>query len=91
MRRCGAALVAAGMLAGCQTPPTQEQLVREQLGDIVATQAPDCGAVRVHVRHQRLDYHVVCQSGNAYRVRVQADGRVTVTPDEAPAQVSPPR
>ncbi len=77
-------MAAAGMLAGCQTPPTQDQIVREQLGEIVAAQAPDCGAVRVHVRHQRLDYHVVCQSGAAYRVRVAADGRVWVTPEPPP-------
>lgn len=84
MRLCAAAFVAAGVLAGCQTPPTQEQIVREQLGEIVGAQAPDCGAVRVHLRRQRLDYHVVCQSGAAYRVRVDADGRVRVTPEPLP-------
>ena len=84
MRRCAAALMAAGALAGCQTPPAHEQWVREQLGEIVDAQVPDCGAVRVHVRRQRLDYHVVCQSGAAYRVRVTADGRVRVTPEALP-------
>ena len=80
------ALVAVGVLAGCQTPPTQEQVVREQLGEIVDAQVPDCGAVRVHVRRQRLDYHVVCQSGAAYRVRVTGDGRVQVTPEPLPTR-----
>lgn len=80
------ALAAAGVLAGCQTPPTHEQIVHEQLDEIVDAQVPDCGAVRVHVRHQRLDYHVVCQSGGAYRVRVAADGRVRVTPEPLPAR-----
>jgi hypothetical protein len=86
VRRCAAALMAAGVLAGCQTPPTQEQVVREQLGEIVAAQVPDCGAVRVHVRRQRLDYHVVCQSGAAYRVRVAADGRVCVMSEAFPTR-----
>lgn len=86
MRSGLCAILAAGLLAGCQTPPTQEQLVREQLGEIVDAQVPDCGAVRVHVRRQRLDYHVVCQTGAAYRVRVAADGRVRVTPEAFPAR-----
>lgn len=81
--RCAAALAAAALLAGCQTPPSHEQLVREQLGEIVDAQVPDCGTVRVHLRRERLDYHVLCQSGQAYRVRVHADGRVTVTPQAA--------
>jgi hypothetical protein len=78
--------MAAGVLAGCQTPPTQEQLVREQLGEIVDAQVPDCDAVRVHVRSQRLDYYVVCQSGAAYRVRVAADGRVRVMSEAFPTR-----
>lgn len=87
MRWAAVTLVAA-LLAGCQTPPSQEQLVREQLTEIVAAQVGDCGVVRAHVREQRLDYHVVCQSGRAYRVRVMADGRVRVTPEEAPGPSS---
>jgi len=86
VRRCAAALMTAGVLAGCQTPPTQEQLVREQLGEIVDAQVPDCGAVRVHLRRQRLDYHVVCQSGAAYWVYVAADGRVRVVSEAFPTR-----
>lgn len=90
LRFCAAA-VAAGMLGACQTPPSHEQLVAEQLDAIVEAQAPECVAVRMHRRTQRLDYEVVCQSGSVYRVRVQPDGRVTVTPDETAAAPPAPR
>ena len=78
-----------GLLAGCQTPPGHDQWVGEQLDAVVASQAPECGAVLQHQRAQRLDYRVVCQSGNVYRVRVRPDGRVTVTL-EGPATPPPP-
>ena len=90
LRFCAAA-VAAGMLGACQTPPSQEQLVAEQLDAIVEAQAPECVAVRKYRRTQRLDYQVVCQSGSVYRVRVQPDGRVTVMPDETAAAPPAPR
>lgn len=91
MRRAWGPLAAGLVLAACQTPPSHEQLVDEQLDAIVDAQAPDCGTVRVHQRRQRLDYHVVCQSGAAYRVRVRADGRVEVTPEAATEAAPAPR
>lgn len=72
----------SGLLVGCQTPPGHDPWVNEQLGAVVATQAPECGVVRMVQRAQRLDYRVVCQSGSVYRVRVRPDGRVTVTLEE---------
>jgi hypothetical protein len=77
--RCAAALIAV-TLAACQTLPSHEQLVNQQLGEAVATLAPECKSVRAH-RYGRLDYRVECLSGAVYRVRVQADGRVVVTPE----------
>jgi hypothetical protein len=86
---CG--LVPCG-LAACQTPPpppppppppSHAEIVRSELAQILAAQHPSCGAVRLYSRRDRLDYRVECASGQAYRVRVGADGRVLITPDEA--------
>jgi hypothetical protein len=79
------ALLSLG-LAACQTPPppTHAELVRSQLAELVAAQQQRCGAVQEYTRHDRLDYRVECASGQVYRVRVRADGRVTVAPYEPP-------
>jgi hypothetical protein len=72
------------LLAACQTPPppppTHGQIVRDQLTQILATQHPACGAVRLYSRRDRLDYRVECTSGQAYRLRVSGDGRVLLKP-----------
>jgi hypothetical protein len=88
---CCSVAIVAGMLAACQTPPDHEQLVVEQLEAVVHEQSPECIAVRVHQRVQRLDYRVVCQSGSVYLVRVQPDGRVTVKRDDSAAPPLTPR
>ena len=70
-------------LAACQTPPPPHaEIVRSELTLILASQHPSCGAVRLHSRRDRLDYRVECASGQVYRVRVSADGRVLITPEE---------
>jgi hypothetical protein len=56
--------------------------VRSELTLILASQHPSCGAVRLYSRRDRLDYRVECASGQVYRVRVSANGRVLITPDE---------
>jgi hypothetical protein len=79
---CGLGLSVC-LLAACQTPPppppTHAQIVREQLTQILATQQPACGTVRLYSRRDRLDYRVECASGQAYRLRVSGDGRVRIT------------
>jgi len=59
--------------------------MREQLAQVVGPQSPPCGAVLEYVRHGRLDYRVECASGQVFRVRVGADGRVVVKPYEGSA------
>jgi len=85
-----AAALLALLLAGCQTPPpppppsppepSQAEVVREHLAQLLADTVPACGAVRQYRRQDRLDYRVDCSSGQAFRVRVLADGRVLITP-----------
>ena len=84
MRTAAAALLLGGLaLAGCQTPPAvapnHAEIVREQLAQLLADQMPACGTVRQYRRQDRLDYRVECSSGQAFRVRVAADGRVLIT------------
>jgi hypothetical protein len=80
LRRCALA-VSTCVLAACQTPPqTHAEIVREQLSNILDTQHPDCGAVRLYSRRDRLDYRVECSSGEVFRVRVSGDGHVLITP-----------
>jgi hypothetical protein len=76
------------LLAACQTAldsppppaPPHAELVRQQLAELLAADAPDCGVVRQYLRRDRLEYHVECASGQAYRVRVDAEGRVQIKP-----------
>lgn len=82
-RACAGALLAVG-LAACQTPPAvslpHHVLVRAYLADLVDMQGFACASVVEHVRLRRLDYQVLCDSGRAYRVWVDAEGRVNVEP-----------
>jgi hypothetical protein len=72
------------LLVACQTPPTpppsHAEIVRGELTQLLATDDPNCGVVRWVSRRGRLDYLVECASGQAYRARVGADGRVLITP-----------
>ena len=86
MSRGALALLLPWVLSGCQTPPpappppTHAEIVRGELSQLLASDHPSCGAVQLYSRHGRLDYRVECASGQVYRVRVSADGRVLVTP-----------
>jgi hypothetical protein len=74
-------LLACAGLAACQTPapPTQAEIVREQLAQILSAQVPGCDTVSLYKRRERFDYLVQCASGQAYRLRLGADGKVQVT------------
>lgn len=82
----GALCLTVCLLTACQTPPppTHDEIVRDHLAQILATQQPGCGAVRVYSRSGRLDYRVECASGQVYRVRVSGSGHVLITPGESP-------
>ena len=83
----GALCLALCLLAACQTPPpppTHDEIVHDHLSQILATQQPACGAVRVYSRSGRFDYRVECASGRVYRVRVSGSGHVLITPGESP-------
>jgi len=83
-----ACVLALGSLAACQGPAgpaPHADVMREQLALVVGQQTPPCGAVLEFVRHGRRDYRVDCASGQVYRVRVNADGRVVVKPYEGAA------
>ncbi len=79
----GALGLAICLLAACHTPPppppTRAEIVRMQLGSIVATQHPTCGAVQRCSRQERLHYRVECAFSELFRVRVSGDGRVLIT------------
>ena len=79
-------LLCVAWLAACQTPPPHATLVRGEFTRLLADQQPPCGSVRDYTRHGRLDYSVACESGRVYRVRVDAEGRVLVTPHAPAAQ-----
>lgn len=82
-------------VAACQapapTPTPHAALLRADFAALLADLQPPCGAVQEYTRHGRLDYRVVCASGQAYRVRVSADGYVRVTPaqGDVPPAVQP--
>jgi hypothetical protein len=99
--RAGLLALCLPLLAACQAPPQgpspasppppHAELVRVELDQLVASQQPPCGAVLEYTRHGRLDYRVACESGQVYRVRVSADGRVEVKPYEPPQRATVPR
>jgi hypothetical protein len=85
----GALCLTLCLLAACQTPPpppptTHDEIVLDHLAQILATQQPACGAVRVYSRSGRLDYRVECASGQIYRVRVSGSGHVLITSGDSP-------
>jgi hypothetical protein len=69
---------ATALLTACQTVPPHDDIVRDHLTAIVSTQVPQCVAVRSVQRAHRLDYRVVCDSGEVFDVRVDAQGRVQI-------------
>ena len=81
-----APLLAGVWLTACQAPmpPTQTEIVRGQLAEILSAQVPGCDTVSLYRRHDRFDYLVHCASGQAYRVRLGTDGRVRVTQATTP-------
>jgi hypothetical protein len=74
------------LLAACATPPppSHADFVRGELAELLATDQPSCGVVRLYSRRGRLDYRVECASGQVFRVRVSADGHVLITPYVSP-------
>ena len=72
------------LLAACAAPPapppSHADIVRSELAELLTTDQPSCGAVRLYSRRGRLDYRVECASGQVFRARVSADGRVSITP-----------
>ena len=82
---CGVTLCALAACQGTAGPTSHADVMREHLAQVVGQQTPPCGAVLEFSRHGRLDYRVACASGQVYRVRVSADGRVVVKPYEGAA------
>jgi hypothetical protein len=82
---CGLALWSLAACQGLVGPAPHDDLMRTQLAQVVGKQTPPCDAVLEYSRHGRLDYRVECASGQVYRVRARADGRVEVKPYEGPA------
>ncbi len=73
------------LLAACATPPpSHADIVRGELAEMLATDQPNCGLVRLYSRRGRLDYRVECTSGQVFRVRANADGHVLITPYAGP-------
>lgn len=73
------------LLAACATPPpSHADFVRGELAELLTTDQPSCGVVRLYSRRGRLDYRVECASGQVFRVRVSADGHVLITPYVGP-------
>jgi hypothetical protein len=79
-------------LAACASAPpsrTHADIVRDQLTSIIALKGSPCGPVIDYVVDERLDYRVVCASGDVYRIRVRSTGHVETTPHQGPPS-SPP-
>ena len=71
-------------LAACEsTPLTHGAIVRSQLAQAVQAQGKPCDDVVAYARNGLLDYRVQCGSGQVYRVRAGADGRIEIKALEA--------
>ena len=79
-------------LAACASPPPPRphaEIVREQLTSIIALKGSPCDQVIDFVVDERLDYRVVCASGDVYRIRVRSAGQVETTPHQSPPSSTP--
>ena len=53
--------------------------VKKDLGTVLALQGKPCGKVIEADKKGENDYLVTCEDGNRYRIRIDANERVTVT------------
>jgi hypothetical protein len=98
-RLCTAGLCLSGLSAcSSPTPPaappqppapahlSHDEIVRGDLASIIALQGSPCGAVVEFVLDERLQYRVICETGDSYRIRVSAARHVTADPHEWPGR-----
>jgi len=55
-----------------------EDIIREDLGEIIALQDAECGSVLSYSTDAPLNYRVTCESGHVYVIRVSPEGQVNV-------------
>jgi hypothetical protein len=65
---------------------SHDEIVRGDLASIIALQGSPCGAVVEFVLDERLQYRVICETGDSYRIRVSAARHVTADPHEWPGR-----
>lgn len=62
---------------------THEQIVRDNLGAIMALQEVSCGEVTSFVPEGHLNYRIECENGYSYRIHVSVEGHVKVNSHNA--------
>lgn len=70
------------LLASCggQEPPSHDDIIAADLAEILTLQGLSCEEVASYTLQDRLDYRVVCKSGDVYRIHVSAQGHVMGKP-----------
>jgi hypothetical protein len=71
----------AVLLAACgetEKPLSHEEIIRADLAEILELQGLSCKEVVKFEASDRLDYKVVCDSGNQYRIHVSEEGHVNI-------------
>lgn len=87
IRLAGVAALAVLLVFGCTS---EDDLVKKDLFSVITLQGQPCGMVLSYERSGENDYQVNCQTGDRYRVYVEAErwvrietlgGEPVVTPD----------
>ena len=73
---CCCALLTAALVF----PVSAGSKIDTDLQSVIALQGKPCGQVTRSVRTGDNDYVATCSNGSSYRVKVDANGRVAVTP-----------
>jgi hypothetical protein len=86
-----AALALLGMVACSSVPQSRphEEIVRAELGTVIALKGSPCGEVIEYAVDEGFDYRVVCESGHAYRIQVTGEGHVATTVHSRPLSSTP--
>lgn len=74
----GLALLAVSACGEREGARSHEEIIRADLTEILALQGSSCGEVISYSAGERMNYLLVCENGEAYRVRVSPEGQVGV-------------
>ncbi|MEE8054590.1 MAG: hypothetical protein V3T38_00885 [Gammaproteobacteria bacterium] len=86
VRLAGVAALAVLLVFGCTS---EDDLVKKDLFSVITLQGQPCGMVLSYERSGEKDYKVNCQTGDRYRVYVEAENQIRIEKHTGTPVVTP--